>query len=164
MSRVCHVCCIDVVLCIDINALQLRSAASNAIELRISEAEDCGGGSQHPNENVFGYFAEPPGVYATDENVNYEVGLLDVIETPSDWQQVTFQAKIDKPVVFITPQPGRGDGEWLVVRIQNVNEYGFEYMHRRASQASTDPRTDQDQVGWLAVPGGSGSIRGHRYM
>ena len=148
----------------DVGMPEVSSSAADSIEYKISEPVDCGGGASHVNENVFGYFAEPPGVYATDENVNYEVGVIDVIETPDTWTPVTFQGKIKNAVVFITPQSGRTDGEWLVVRIQNVNEYGFEYMHRRALQSSTDPRTKQDQVGWLAVPGGIGSIRGHRYM
>ena len=101
----------------------------------------------------------------TLEDVLFEIGWLEVGRAPGVWEAVVFQSPVAKAVVFLTPQPGRTRSQWLNMRVKEVTDYGFKYAHFRADKAHAgSTRVKVEKVGWLAVPGGLGTINGHRYM
>ena len=140
--------------------------------IRLMQPLDCGYDGEHLEETT-AFFAQLPGVHQTDQGLGYEVGLLETGFGPELlFREHTFQTPIPNPVVFLTTQDRSFYRDrWLVLRLHDVFDNGFKFAWQNAknydifhNNTRAGDRWEKEKVGYLAMPSGSGTINGRRYV
>ncbi len=95
----------------------------------------------------------------------YYIGLSNY-DPSAKWQKVEFPKGLfetDEIAVFLTVQSQKQIKEWFPVRLDGITRAGFTYLGETAKK-NGPKHTAQEVVGFFAIPVGSGSINGKRYV
>ena len=81
------------------------------------------------------------------------------VEAAFDWIPVSFPATVQAPVVISQIQTHTG-GDWVKTRHQSLSPNGFQV---RMEEDGQDTAHNQETIGWLVLPSGSGTLGGLAY-
>lgn len=133
---------------------RLRDVAGDAFDLRVEEWGYLDGA--HREETV-GYLATDPGRYALADGTAVEFGRA---RTDHRWASVAFDSSFSStPVVFSQSQTVAGP-QPVVTRQRDVSASGFGV---RLQEAEAQGPHRVEDVGYLAVEPGSGTLDGRAY-
>lgn len=114
---------------------------------------------RHYDERA-GFLMANPGVYATDNGDDVEVGRKHV---DHQWHSVSFDADFSTtPAVFAMPQSTVGVDP-IIARIQNVTSDGAQYRLQEEDAGHPTEYHYDEVVSWMAFERGSDSFGGRNY-
>ena len=132
---------------------RLRNVASDAFDVAVEEWGYLDGSHR---EETIGYLATDPGHYGLSSGA-LEVGR---VRTDHRWESVSFSSSFSAtPVVFSQAQTVAG-GQPVVTRNRDVSASGLSV---RLQEAESRGSHRVEDVGYLAVEPGSGTLDGHAY-
>ncbi|WP_435175397.1 CAP domain-containing protein [Halorussus sp. AFM4] len=133
---------------------RLRNVASDAFDVAVEEWDYLDG--THRTETV-GYLATDPGRYSPADGTDFEFGR---VRTDHRWESVSFSASFSAtPAVFSQAQTVAG-GQPVVTRHRDVSASGLSV---RLQEAESRGAHRVEDVGYLAVEPGSGTLDGRAY-
>ena len=133
---------------------RLRDVTGDAFDVAVEEWGYLDG--SHRQETV-GFLATDPGRYGLSDGTDVEVGR---VRTNHRWESVAFSSSFSTtPVVFSQAQTVAGP-QPVVTRHRDVSASGLSVRLQEAE--SRGPHRVED-VGYLAVEPGSGTLDGHAY-
>uniref|UniRef100_A0A7S4GPT6 Uncharacterized protein n=1 Tax=Oxyrrhis marina TaxID=2969 RepID=A0A7S4GPT6_OXYMA len=140
---------------------EVVSSSMEGLALGIREPA-CGYDNRHTKEDV-AWIALQQGEFKTDQNVHFQVGRVSV--TGLGPHEVAFTS--DKypmkgtEIVVVAALSSGNSGAWMTVRIKQVTPGGFSFVLNSEKQDGSNSYIEE--VSFVAIPKGTGTIYGHHY-
>eukprot|EP00451_Oxyrrhis_marina_P007936 CAMPEP_0204276710 /NCGR_PEP_ID=MMETSP0468-20130131/28683_1 /ASSEMBLY_ACC=CAM_ASM_000383 /TAXON_ID=2969 /ORGANISM="Oxyrrhis marina" /LENGTH=636 /DNA_ID=CAMNT_0051253385 /DNA_START=73 /DNA_END=1983 /DNA_ORIENTATION=- len=141
---------------------EVVSSSLQGLALGIREPA-CGYDNKHTKEDV-AWMALEQGEFKTDQNVHFQVGRVSVTGMgPHEVAFTTDKYPIKGSAIVVVASLSSGNsGAWMNVRIKQATPGGFSFVLNSEKQDGTNEYTEE--VTFVAIPQGKGTIYGHHYQ